>query len=1035
MMRKITQTLLLTCILLITAHFSYAQCNSVNYNATDCVEYVQQAVVTDFAAAGNLNITMATAGDTYYLRSNTQNPWGQTTNQSAMNLAFGAGNWTEVFFETVDPVVLFTSATRFVFIEGSDNSANALNTFLSANLALIENWVAQGKVVMINAAPNQAGNINFGFGGTTLVNGQFSESVIVVDVNHPMFTGSNQPVSQIMTGNSYGHASISGTGYTNLIVDSNTPTRVVLAEKNWGNGIVAVGGMTTTNFHSPAPTSFNLRANLLFYLESKVASVNCPADIVVNNDPDTCGAIVTFPDATAIDSNGNSVPVTQTAGLPSGSLFPMGDTLIEFSADNNGTIMACSFTITVEDNVAPVITCVGNQTVDTATNVCSYTHSGTAWDATATDNCSIATTEYVLTGATTGTGTTLDAVTFNLGETTVTWTTIDGSGNTEECSYTVTVEDNQAPVITCVGNQTVDTDTNVCSYTHSGTAWDATATDNCSIATTEYVLTGATTGTGTTLDAVIFNLGATTVTWTTTDGSGNTEECSYTVTVEDNQAPQIVCPLDIIIDAEPGMCSAQVFFGNANALDACSGPIATVQTTGPASGSLFPVGDTLISFSATDAAGNVATCSFTITVEDNQAPLAVCQNITLQLDANGVAAITAEDLNGGSTDNCAGTLTYTASQTAFDCSHVGANTIILTVTDAAGNSSTCTATVTVEDNIAPVANCVAPFTIQLDVNGNASITETDINNGSNDNCSVASITLSQSAFTCADLGDNIITLTITDPSGNSTTCNTLVTVEDTIAPVVSCITFTIELGADGTALLTPEDIGGTSTDNCAITITAIDIEDFDCSDIGTPVLVTYFASDASGNIASCTAMVTVVDVLAPVIDCPADFTVDSDNNSITYTLPDYFGEGLVTVTDNCTTPVTIYSQTPAPGTLLLDGTYTITLTATDEFGNESTCTFELTVDTILGAEDNLLDLSSFTMYPNPAEYTVTIGNPKFMQIDNIAIYDIQGRMVVSKNTQGATGNQTIEVSHLSSAVYMVIIQSQGKQTVKRLIRK
>ena len=943
MMRKITQTLLLTCILLITAHFSYAQCNSVNYNATDCVEYVQQAVVTDFAAAGNLNVTMATAGDTYYLRSNTQNPWGQTTNQSAMNLAFGAGNWTEVFFETVDPVVLFTSATRFVFIEGSDNSANALNTFLSANLALIENWVAQGKVVMINAAPNQAGNINFGFGGTTLVNGQFSESVIVVDVNHPMFTGSNQPVSQIMTGNSYGHASISGTGYTNLIVDSNTPTRVVLAEKNWGNGIVAVGGMTTTNFHSPAPTSFNLRANLLFYLESKVASVNCPADIVVNNDPDTCGAIVTFPDATAIDSNGNSVPVTQTAGLPSGSLFPMGDTLIEFSADNNGTIMACSFTITVEDNVAPVITCVGNQTVDTATNVCSYTH--------------------------------------------------------------------------------------------SGTAWDATATDNCSIATTEYVLTGATTGTGTTLDAVIFNLGATTVTWTTTDGSGNTEECSYTVTVEDNQAPQIVCPLDIIIDAEPGMCSAQVFFGNANALDACSGPIATVQTTGPASGSLFPVGDTLISFSATDAAGNVATCSFTITVEDNQAPLAVCQNITLQLDANGVAAITAEDLNGGSTDNCAGTLTYTASQTAFDCSHVGANTIILTVTDAAGNSSTCTATVTVEDNIAPVANCVAPFTIQLDVNGNASITETDINNGSNDNCSVASITLSQSAFTCADLGDNIITLTITDPSGNSTTCNTLVTVEDTIAPVVSCITFTIELGADGTALLTPEDIGGTSTDNCAITITAIDIEDFDCSDIGTPVLVTYFASDASGNIASCTAMVTVVDVLAPVIDCPADFTVDSDNNSITYTLPDYFGEGLVTVTDNCTTPVTIYSQTPAPGTLLLDGTYTITLTATDEFGNESTCTFELTVDTILGAEDNLLDLSSFTMYPNPAEYTVTIGNPKFMQIDNIAIYDIQGRMVVSKNTQGATGNQTIEVSHLSSAVYMVIIQSQGKQTVKRLIRK
>src|SRR5690606_11589911 len=129
-------------------------------------------------------------------------------------------------------------------------------------------------------------------------------------------------------------------------------------------------------------------------------------------------------------------------------------------------------------------------------------------------------------------------------------------------------------------------------------------------------------------------------------------------------------------------------------------------------GSTFPIGVTTITFTATDSNGNTSSCDFTITVVDNQAPLAVCQDITIELDANGLATINPEDLDGGSTDNCAGPLSFSASQTVFDCSNLGENTITLTVTDAEGNSSTCTAIVTVEDNIAPVALCVAPFTIE-----------------------------------------------------------------------------------------------------------------------------------------------------------------------------------------------------------------------------------------------------------------------------------------------------------------------------------
>ena len=63
-------------------------------------------------------------------------------------------------------------------------------------------------------------------------------------------------------------------------------------------------------------------------------------------------------------------------------------------------------------------------------------------------------------------------------------------------------------------------------------------------------------------------------------------------------------------------------------------------------------------------------------------------------------------------------------------------------------------------------------------------------------------------------------------------------------------------------------------DACGITIPAVDITDVTCADIGTPIVVTVFASDASGNLASCTSIVTVVDESGPTLGCPGDMTVD-----------------------------------------------------------------------------------------------------------------------------------------------------------------
>ncbi|MBA3985372.1 MAG: T9SS type A sorting domain-containing protein, partial [Flavobacteriales bacterium] len=609
----------------------------------------------------------------------------------------------------------------------------------------------------------------------------------------------------------------------------------------------------------------------------------------------------------------------------------------------------------------------------------------------------------------------------DIGENTVTLTVTDGNGNTSTCTTIVTVEDNVAPEALCAAPFAIQLDANgEASITAADI--DNSSSDSCGIDTVTISQT----------DFDCSHVGENTITLTVTDVNGNTSTCTTIVTVEDNIAPEAICvaPFTIQLDAN-GQASITAADIDNSSSDSCGIDTLTISQT---DFNCSHVGENTIILTITDENGNTSTSTTIVTVEDNVAPEVLCvAPFTIQLDINGEASITVGDIDNGSSDVC-GMDTLTISQTDFDCSHIGDNTITLTVTDVNGNTSTCTTIVTVEDNVAPEALCVAPFTIQLDINGEASITVADIDNGSSDACGIASITISPSSFDCSDLGENTVVLTVIDFNGNESTCSTVVSVEGASAPVVTCTDLTLELGPNGTAVLTPEDIGSFLAD-CGTLVTAIDMEFFDCSHIGNSILVTYFATDGAGNNVSCTAMVTVVDTLGPVIDCPLDQTVDSDPNSITYTLPDYFGEGIVIATDNCTEPVTIFSQSPASGTLLLDGTYTITLTATDAFGNDSVCTFELTVDTILGAGEIHLDFSSLTLYPNPAEYSVTIGIPKFMAIDNIYVYDIQGRLVLSKNTGGATGNQTLDVGHLASSVYMVVIESNGKQAVKQLIKK
>ncbi|MEL6866665.1 MAG: nidogen-like domain-containing protein [Bacteroidota bacterium] len=174
----------------------------------------------------------------------------------------------------------------------------------------------------------------------------------------------------------------------------------------------------------------------------------------------------------------------------------------------------------------------------------------------------------------------------------------------------------------------------------------------------------------------------------------------------------------------------------------------------------------------------------------NTAPVAVCQDITINLNSGNNFSLTLNDnaVDNGSTDDC-GIQSYSLSQTTFTCDHLGPNVVTLTVTDANAFTSTCTATVTVNattTGLPPVAVC-QDITVNLNSPSyTATIVATDVDNGSTGDCGIQTYAISQSSFSCSDIGNNSVTLTVTDYFGRVSTCTANVLVQETDAPSILC---------------------------------------------------------------------------------------------------------------------------------------------------------------------------------------------------------------------------------------------------------
>jgi hypothetical protein len=166
------------------------------------------------------------------------------------------------------------------------------------------------------------------------------------------------------------------------------------------------------------------------------------------------------------------------------------------------------------------------------------------------------------------------------------------------------------------------------------------------------------------------------------------------VTVNDNQAPSLTCPMNVSTNTAAGQCSALVTYATPTAMDNCPGAMVVCS---PASGSTFARGVTTVTCTATDASNNTASCSFTVTVNDNQAPTISCPGNQTAGSSGG--AVTVNYPAPTAQDNCTANPTVTCNPASGSSFPVGVTTVSCTAQDAANNQSqACTFTVTVTVN-------------------------------------------------------------------------------------------------------------------------------------------------------------------------------------------------------------------------------------------------------------------------------------------------------------------------------------------------
>ncbi|MCP1996378.1 gliding motility-associated C-terminal domain-containing protein [Flavobacterium sp. HSC-61S13] len=634
-----------------------------------------------------------------------------------------------------------------------------------------------------------------------------------------------------------------------------------------------------------------------------------------------------------------------TAGSCAGSKTA---TVIFTATDACGNASKTTATFNVVDTTAPVITvapvnkiveCDGNGNL-AEFNAWLADHAG----AVATDNCGAVTWTYLIEDTNTTCG--------KAGTVIVDFIASDSCGNKTFKQAVFIIKDTIAPIIDQEAkNLTIECGAEVDALNawlnnHGG----AISSDNCGTITWTHDYNGLTAACG--------NTGSALVTFTATDSCGNKSTTQATVKVEDKTPPVIVKQAqNLTTDCGPGMEDAiknwLIGSGHAVAQDNCGAVTWTHNYIGLTTRTCGVTGTALVTFTATDACGNIATTAATLKIENKIAPKLIkeAQNKIVECDGGNYRA--ALDIwllsHGGAivAETCS-EVTWVDNFTTFSGGDTGTAEVTFVATDACGNKISTTATYTIVDNTAPVFS-VLPQNKTVECDGKGNLVEFQAWLDSNadavatDACGAVtwSYLIEDTNTTCGKAGTVIVDFIAKDAFGNKTIKQGVFIIKDTTAPIIETAAkdLTIECGASVDALNAwlNNHGGAVSTDNCGTITWSHNYNGLTaaCGTTGSAI-VTFTATDSCGNKTETIATVKVVDTIAPImvkqaqdltVSCGADTAVSLNNWLISH--------GGAVAKDNCGAVTWKHDFTALTTTACgATGSALVTFTATDACGNE-----------------------------------------------------------------------------------------------------
>ncbi|MGB5942964.1 MAG: T9SS type A sorting domain-containing protein [Leeuwenhoekiella sp.] len=579
----------------------------------------------------------------------------------------------------------------------------------------------------------------------------------------------------------------------------------------------------------------------------------------------------------------------------------------------------------------------------------------------------------------------------DLGENEVTITALDAEDKKSEAKAVITVLDEIQPVAKAK-NITVQLDSDG-EVVVDASSLDDGSTDNCSVAA--FALDKNTFGCAET--------GENMVVLTVTDASGNTATTEAVITVIENVAP-IAMANDITLSLDKNGQATLLATDVDQSTDNCG---IVSQALDKEMFTCDNLGENQVKLSVADGSDNTASTDFTVTVVDDIVPNAVAKNMTVSLNEAGSAVVSAEDLDDGSTDNCSIT-GFALDKDTFGCAEIGENTVILTVTDGSGNTATAEAIITVVEDVPPVAMADDTM-LSLDENGQATLVATDVDQ-STDNCGIVSQALDKEMFTCDNLGENQVELSVADGSGNAASIDFTVTVVDDIVPNAVAKNLTVSLNEAGSAVVSAEDLDDGSTDNCLISGFALDKNTFGCAEIGENTVI-LTVTDSSGNSATAEAIITVIENVAPIA-IAGDLTITLDETGTAKLAASDVDAGS---TDNCGIDTMELDQDSFGCSQL--GENVVNLTVQDMSGNTAMATATITVideraPAILGKDMTYALPESGTLTIDPTDLdNGTVDNCGFTLSVDRDTFDQVGEYPVTLTATDGSGNMTsVEVT-------------------------